>query len=284
MTDERFKAWLNFSQFILGTVVLGIVSIAISNQIQTREVEIKEQDANAKFLEQALQEDVGVRRRFAQYFSHVTRSSELRSRWGEYAKLVETEYQETLVEKKRLEQEAASKPLDAASKDRLFERIAQLERALSPRLSSDRDNQEKVYESVKIEGLTANKTSYVQGEEVKVYYDLVNWSETTLVIPENIDYSRSFHLLGTIQHWIQRLGPDSIIPSIPDKIEKRGARYGAGGTIVPAGTALKPFERMPIHKTIDTTGYPSGRYRFYAEYKELIGSLIQIATVDFTIE
>lgn len=65
MTDERFKVWMTFWQFFLGTVVLGIVSTVISWQIQTREIEIKEQEASAKFLEQALQEDVGVRRRLA---------------------------------------------------------------------------------------------------------------------------------------------------------------------------------------------------------------------------
>lgn len=135
MTDERFKAWLTFGQFFLGTVVLGIVSTVISHQIQTREVEIKEQDANAKFLEQALQENVGVRRRLAQYFSHVTRSAELRERWGEYAKLIEAEYQDTLAEKKRSELLAAAKSLDPVSKDRLFDRIDQLDRELSPRPS-----------------------------------------------------------------------------------------------------------------------------------------------------
>lgn len=136
MTDERFKAWITFWQFFLGTVVLGVFSAIISNQIQTREVEIKEQEANAKFLEQALQEDVGVRRRLAQYFSHVTRSKELRERWGDYAKVIESEYQDTLAEKKRLEQEAANKNLDAATKDRLNDRIAQLERELSPKPAS----------------------------------------------------------------------------------------------------------------------------------------------------
>jgi len=133
MTDERFKAWLTFWQFILGTVVLGVFSAVISNQIQTREVEIKEQDANARFLEQALQEDVGVRRRLAQYFSHVTRSAELRERWTEYAQIIEVEFQEKLDEKVRLQEEADSAALDVASRERLLNRVAQLEQELSPR-------------------------------------------------------------------------------------------------------------------------------------------------------
>lgn len=132
MTDERFKAWLTFWQFILGTVVLGLFSTAISHQIQTREVEIKEQEANSKFLEQALHEDVGVRRRLAQYFSHVTRSPELRSRWEDYAKIIEEEYEQTLAEKNRLQQEAKNKELDQDAREKVLARIAQLESELSP--------------------------------------------------------------------------------------------------------------------------------------------------------
>jgi hypothetical protein len=58
-------------------------------------VEMKEQEQMGRFLEHALTENVGTRRRFAQYFSNVTRSSELRTRWGEYLRIVEIEYQDT---------------------------------------------------------------------------------------------------------------------------------------------------------------------------------------------
>lgn len=133
MSEERFKAWLTFWQFVLGTVVVGIFSAVISHQIQTREVEIKEQESNAKFLEQALQEDVGVRRRLSQYFANVTRSTELRERWKEYAKLVESEYQETLSEKQKLQEEASNSSLNAIEKDKLQLRISELERQLSPK-------------------------------------------------------------------------------------------------------------------------------------------------------
>lgn len=133
MPEERFKAWLTFWQFVLGTVVVGIFSTVISHQIQTREVEIKEQDSNAKFLEQALQEDIGVRRRLSQYFANVTRSSELRERWSEYAKLVEIEYQQTLSEKQKLQSEVKDSSLSALERDRLQQRITDLERQLSPK-------------------------------------------------------------------------------------------------------------------------------------------------------
>lgn len=134
MTDERFKVWMTFWQFFLGTVVLGIVSTVISWQIQTREIEIKEQEASAKFLEQALQEDVGVRRRLAQYFSTVTRSSALRERWLAYAQVIEDEYKATLAQKQELEL-AASKTEDTQAREWLMGRVAQLDQALSPQSS-----------------------------------------------------------------------------------------------------------------------------------------------------
>lgn len=142
MSEERFKAWLTFWQFVLGTVVVGLASMFISHQIQTREVEIKEQEANAKFLEQALQEDVGVRRRLAQYFSHVTRSEKLRERWREYSKIVESEYQATLAEKERVQEKIENKNTDAVTRDQLQLRIAELERQLSPKpAAADAGNQ-----------------------------------------------------------------------------------------------------------------------------------------------
>lgn len=133
MSEDRFKAWLTFWQFVLGTVVVGLTSTFISHQIQTREVEIKEQEANAKFLEQVLQEDVGVRRRLSQYFSYVTRSNELRDRWSEYSKFVEIEYQAIVSEKQKIQTEIENKVIDAATKDQLQLRVAELERQLSPK-------------------------------------------------------------------------------------------------------------------------------------------------------
>lgn len=133
MSEERFKAWITFWQFVLGTVVVGVFSTIISHQIQTREIEIKEQESNAKLLEQALQEDIGIRRRLSQYFANVTRSTELRERWGEYAKVIEVEYEETKDEKKALQEQINNSDLSALERDNLVQRIGELEQQLSPK-------------------------------------------------------------------------------------------------------------------------------------------------------
>jgi hypothetical protein len=95
MTEERLKTWLGFVQFILGSVGVALVTLAVNNKIQERELEIKEQEQIGRFLEHALSEEVGVRRRFAQYFAAVTRSDTLRARWSVYLTGVNTEYDET---------------------------------------------------------------------------------------------------------------------------------------------------------------------------------------------
>ncbi|WP_419735937.1 hypothetical protein [Pseudomonas sp. COR18] len=133
MSEERFRIWITFWQFVLGAVVVGIFSTVISHQIQKREVEIKEQESSAKLLEQALQEDIGVRRRLSQYFASVTRSPELRERWGEYSKIVEAEYEETKVEKKKLQEQVRNSNLSTLERDNLLQRIGELEQQLSPK-------------------------------------------------------------------------------------------------------------------------------------------------------
>jgi Family of unknown function (DUF5675) len=133
MTEERLKIWLGFGKFLLGTFAIGLVTTLVNSAIQEREVEIKEQEQVGHFLQHALQEDVGVRRRFAQYFATVTRSDQLRKGWASYFKLIETEYQEKRKEKTELEARAQNATIDAQERERLSARIAELERALSPR-------------------------------------------------------------------------------------------------------------------------------------------------------
>jgi hypothetical protein len=100
---NHLDLWLNFWKFVLGTVVLGIVTTLLNNKIQEREVELKELDQLGKFANYALEEEVGVRRRFAQYFSNVTRSKELREGWQRYEAVVNKEYEEKQAETKDIE-------------------------------------------------------------------------------------------------------------------------------------------------------------------------------------
>lgn len=84
MNDERWKSLLSFAQFILGTVLLGVFGTIINHQIQTREVEIKEQELISKNLATVLSANSADKLLMAQFYAAVTRSDDIRRRWEIY--------------------------------------------------------------------------------------------------------------------------------------------------------------------------------------------------------
>lgn len=84
MNNERWKNLLSFAQFILGTVVLGIFGTIINHQIQTREVEIKEQELISKNLGTVLSTNTGEKLLMAKFYAAVTCSDDIRERWKIY--------------------------------------------------------------------------------------------------------------------------------------------------------------------------------------------------------
>ena len=133
MDIDKLKEWLGFWKFFLGTFILGLATFLVNRDIQNREVEIKEQDQIAKYIEHAIHEDVGLRLRFAQYFRNVTRSQTLRERWGDYLEIVQAEYDEKEKEKDKLLAESKSESITAQEKEALQARIEELEDALNPK-------------------------------------------------------------------------------------------------------------------------------------------------------
>ena len=106
ITNERLKLWLSFIKFLLGTVALGLASVVINAEIQSREITLKEQEHLAKFIDTALKEDIGPRMLMAQYFSKVTQSKTLKSGWADYYSTLSAE-----AENKRNEISAIKKRL-----------------------------------------------------------------------------------------------------------------------------------------------------------------------------
>ncbi|WP_161626825.1 peptidoglycan-binding protein [Desulfospira joergensenii] len=133
MDNERLKIWIGFVKFLLGTVILGLVTTFVNNEIQNREIELKEIEQLGKFIDHALTEDVGVRKRFAHYFSKVTRSERLRERWSEYYADVEKEFLATQEKKQKIEERLASnEKLKPEVRANLVKQAAVLEEALKP--------------------------------------------------------------------------------------------------------------------------------------------------------
>jgi len=144
---ERLQIWLGFIKFILGTVVLGLITTLINYHIQQKEIELKkieqqrtielkEQEQLGNFIQHALQEDIGTRKRFAEYFSTVTRSEDLRQCWISYYKLVKYEFDETKNEVHRLKEELKSEVVNAQKKIEIESEVERLELKLEVPKSS----------------------------------------------------------------------------------------------------------------------------------------------------
>jgi hypothetical protein len=145
MENEKLKIFLDFSQFVVGTIGLGLVSTNINYHIQNREITIKEQASIGQFVQQALQEDVGVRRRFAKYFATVTRSDEMRQRWTAYSDNIEEEFNQKVKEQESLEKKAKEEK-DPSKKAIILDNVQKIKVELSPKkTSSTTENPARVY-------------------------------------------------------------------------------------------------------------------------------------------
>ena len=85
---SKLRLWLNFWKFVLGTVALGAFSIVINWQIQDQKLDLErqrhEQEYLGDYVEQALDDNLEKRVRFAHYFSSLTLGSDLQNRWSAY--------------------------------------------------------------------------------------------------------------------------------------------------------------------------------------------------------
>jgi thiol-disulfide isomerase/thioredoxin len=144
-------------------------------------------------------------------------------------------------------------------------------------------NEEKIKKCIRVQGLKTDKSVYNQGEEIVITYDIVNVSSTKLDVPLNTQYSRSMHLIGVRQTWIEPMD-DSAKTTDFGQAAKSGAKYAAGGSIFPIGkNYLDPGEQLHQKVVLKRDLIP-GRYKYYIEMKAIDdGSLMDEATVEFVI-
>jgi hypothetical protein len=134
MTDERWKALMSFAQFMLGTVVLGVFGTIINHQIQTREVEIKEQELISKNLSTVLSSNTADKLLMAQFYATVTRSEEIRVRWREYHDVLKAEIRDAKQAREKIASEINA-DMDAKELDQKQARIQQIDAKVTPGLT-----------------------------------------------------------------------------------------------------------------------------------------------------
>jgi hypothetical protein len=163
------------------------------------------------------------------------------------------------------------------------------------RAADKEDKIETVYKSLTLTpGKIKEQGPYSPGDKLTISFALKNKTKKDLTPPTTVKSvvggkpveSRD---LGIAQYWIERLGKDPSIPVIKKKNPinaVRGRQYAHSGwtltapKTIPAGES---FDLLPI-RVVDTTDYPKGKYRFYAELKDLKGKVLQSEFVDFELK
>ncbi len=149
---------------------------------------------------------------------------------------------------------------------------------------------EDIYAAMVIQNLQSDGPNYVTGDVPVFTYDIVNKSGQSLKVPKvQLNPSFSDNLVGVTQHWIERLGPDNTIPSIPPIVTRDPqGRYAAGGRVIQSPSKVPPSFALSLSRMLGgTSGFPAGDYRYYVEYKELSadgGEVIQSESLVITFE
>lgn len=141
---------------------------------------------------------------------------------------------------------------------------------------------ETIYNAIKIENLGTDQTIFTIGDQISIHYEFVNRSDSALIVPLNNQYSNPYYLVGVKQSWIERLGDDSSIPPL-NYVTRSGSKYAVGGEIIIWSEVIKSQEKLECYVSLNTKGFPEGKYRYYVEYKRLDNHYV-IMTVSFDFE
>jgi hypothetical protein len=138
-----------------------------------------------------------------------------------------------------------------------------------------------VYDAMRLERLQTSDgaTSYRPGSPITFRFELINRSDKSLELPL-VDYNgRQWYAAGSIQTWIERLGPDADQTCLPAASRKEDW-YALSGWVVASTdpVAIEPGARMPEALEAGLTSeqtdcLPPGDYRLHVEYKPLDGEL-----------
>ncbi len=157
--------------------------------------------------------------------------------------------------------------------------VQRIESELSKRIIDEG----KLKEYLRILNLRTNKSTYTQGEEIIITYDVVNQSDTRLEVPLNTQYSRPMHLIGITHNWIEPIVYSNKATDLGRAL-RREPRYAAGFSIFPISkNYLAPGEQLHRKSSLHRDLKP-GRYRYYVDLKAIDDdSLINEVVVEFIV-
>jgi hypothetical protein len=114
-----------------------------------------------------------------------------------------------------------------------------------------------------------------------IVYELKNFSNRRLVLPQTRIGDTLAFWAGDRQHWIGRVGGGPIPPLAGSAT--RGDLYAYGGSAIPTSGVLEAGEVLRFSQPVNTAGFPPGRYNFVIEYRTLDRVVIHAHVVTFTV-
>ena len=134
--------------------------------------------------------------------------------------------------------------------------------------------------------------SYPRGADVTFKSELVNRSARSVTLPLVDYFGDAYHAAGTMQTWLERLGPETETDCFPNA-GRKDDWYATGGWIAVSAVPVTIEPRGSLPSLFDVTlssdqtaCLPAGDYRFHIEYKPLGGELEDViahSSMDFTI-
>lgn len=90
---EKFKFWISFGKWFVGSVALVVITMIIDNGYKERSAGIQEMQAFDRYVDIILKADnIEERWKLSEFFSEVTPTERLRMRWVSYKKLISADY------------------------------------------------------------------------------------------------------------------------------------------------------------------------------------------------
>lgn len=207
MDNERLKIWIGFWKwFVSGVLIAGSISIiSVMMGVREKEIELQikvsqqEQEYLNSFLEHALQENIGKRLRFAQYFAIMTTSKEQKEAWKKYLNIVKNEKKETEKEIESIEKSISGKDKDTIQYAKL--EINKLKRKLEAFQESSVENLNYSYHIFTDVGGINFRTKTLSDDELKEKYASMSDEDSTL-----IGFLKNYHKVNIVKkhgNWMQ---------------------------------------------------------------------------------
>lgn len=196
---EKLKIKYGFLKFLLGTFAISVLSLVINWQIQEKklqfEIQTKESDYIAQFLEHGLDKELENRRDFAAYFVRLSPSEEARDRWKRYLDFVEDLIGKARDAERIISEKDAELKI-AAEKVALAQQQAEEARAKLIKLSassSSRENieqlEEQLSQSSKEAEVSRKLLQQIQGNLVNTRQDLASIRSKPIDVESNYPIS-----------------------------------------------------------------------------------------------